>query len=81
VIEYANMADELTAFVTIAMAGRSAVACDGADEKTLVAVAKQASRAVRREVPLFADMLRIASGSAIVFFGVPSIEEPNDEGH
>jgi TetR/AcrR family transcriptional regulator, repressor for divergent bdcA len=50
--EYPDMADELTQFVTIAMAGMSAAARDGADEKTLGAFAKQASRAFRREARL-----------------------------
>jgi TetR/AcrR family transcriptional repressor for divergent bdcA len=50
--EFPDMADELTEFVTIAMAGMSAAARDGADEKTLGAFAKKASRAFRREVRL-----------------------------
>lgn len=48
--EYPDMAGELTEFVTIAMAGMSAAARDGAHKKTLVAFAKKASRAFRREV-------------------------------
>jgi len=50
--EYPDMADELTEFVAIAMAGMSAAARDGAAAKTLGAFAKQASRAFRREVRL-----------------------------
>jgi hypothetical protein len=50
-IECANMANELAAFVTIAMAGRSAAACHGTGEKTLAAVP---------EVPLIAEMLMSA---------------------
>lgn len=50
--EYSVLADELTEFVTIAMAGMSAAAREGADEKTLGAFAKKASRAFRREVRL-----------------------------
>jgi TetR/AcrR family transcriptional regulator, repressor for divergent bdcA len=50
--EYPDRADELADFVTIAMAGMSAAARDGADEATLSAFAKAASRAFRREVGL-----------------------------
>jgi TetR/AcrR family transcriptional repressor for divergent bdcA len=50
--EYPDMANELAEFVTIAMAGMSAAARDGADRKTLVAFARKASRAFRREVGL-----------------------------
>ena len=48
--EYSDRADELTDFVTIAMAGMSAAARDGADEATLRSFAEKASRAFRREV-------------------------------
>jgi TetR/AcrR family transcriptional regulator, repressor for divergent bdcA len=51
-IEYSDMADELAEFVTIAMAGMSAAARDGADQKTLGAFARKASRTFRREVGL-----------------------------
>jgi TetR/AcrR family transcriptional repressor for divergent bdcA len=47
---YPDKADDLAAFVTIAMTGMSAAARDGADEKTLAAFAAQASRAFRREL-------------------------------
>ena len=50
--EYPDRADELADFVTITMAGMSAAARDGADEATLGAFAKNASRAFRREVGL-----------------------------
>jgi TetR/AcrR family transcriptional regulator, repressor for divergent bdcA len=50
--EYPDRADELADFVTITMAGMSAAARDGADEATLSAFAKNASRAFRREVGL-----------------------------
>jgi TetR/AcrR family transcriptional repressor for divergent bdcA len=50
--EYPERADELADFVGIAMAGMSAAARDGADEKTLSAFAKNASRAFRREAGL-----------------------------
>jgi TetR/AcrR family transcriptional repressor for divergent bdcA len=43
-------ADELADFVTIAMAGMSAAARDGADTATLGAFAENASRAFRHEV-------------------------------
>jgi TetR/AcrR family transcriptional regulator, repressor for divergent bdcA len=48
--EHPEMADELAEFVTIAMAGMSAAARDGADKKTLGAFARKASRAFCREV-------------------------------
>lgn len=50
--EYPDRADELADFVTITMVGMSAAARDGADEATLAAFAKNASRAFRREVGL-----------------------------
>ena len=50
--EYSDRADELADFVTIAMAGMSAAARDGADEATLRSFAEKASRAFRREVGL-----------------------------
>jgi TetR/AcrR family transcriptional regulator, repressor for divergent bdcA len=50
--EYPDRADELANFVTIAMAGMSAAARDGADEAMLRAFAEMASRAFRREVGL-----------------------------
>ena len=50
--EYSDRADELADFVTIAMAGMSAAARDGADEATLRSFAQKASRTFRREVGL-----------------------------
>ena len=50
--EHPDRADDLTAFVTIAMAGMSAAARDGADEATLAAFAEKACRAFRHEVGL-----------------------------
>ena len=50
--EYPDRADELAAFVTIAMAGMSAAARDGADAATLASFAAKASRAFRHEVGL-----------------------------
>jgi TetR/AcrR family transcriptional repressor for divergent bdcA len=50
--EYSDRADELADFVTIAMAGMSAAARDGADEAMLRSFAEKASRAFRREVGL-----------------------------
>jgi TetR/AcrR family transcriptional repressor for divergent bdcA len=47
---YPDRADELADFVTIAMAGMSAAARDGADEATLKAFAENTSRAFRREL-------------------------------
>ena len=47
---YPDRADELADFVTIAMAGMSAAARDGADEATLKAFAEAASRAFCREL-------------------------------
>ena len=48
--ERPDRADELAAFVTIAMAGMSAAARDGADAATLATFAAMATRAFRREV-------------------------------
>jgi TetR/AcrR family transcriptional regulator, repressor for divergent bdcA len=48
--EHPDRADELTDFVTIAMAGMSAAARDGADEQVLAGFAANASRSFRREV-------------------------------
>jgi len=50
--EWPDRAAELAEFVTIAMAGMSAAARDGANEATLRAFAEKASRAFRREVGL-----------------------------
>ena len=50
--EYPARADDLAAFVTIAMAGMSAAARDGADEATLETFAQNATRAFRRELGL-----------------------------
>jgi TetR/AcrR family transcriptional regulator, repressor for divergent bdcA len=50
--EHPDRADELAAFVTIAMAGMSAAARDGADAATLATFAAKASRAFRHEIGL-----------------------------
>ena len=50
--EHPDRADELAEFVTIAMAGMSAAARDGADEATLATFAEKACRAFRHEVGL-----------------------------
>jgi TetR/AcrR family transcriptional repressor for divergent bdcA len=47
--KYPERADELADFVSIAMAGMSSAARDGADEATLTAFADAASRTFRRE--------------------------------
>ena len=47
-----DRADELAAFVTIAMVGMSAAARDGADAATLATFAATASRAFRHEIGL-----------------------------
>jgi TetR/AcrR family transcriptional regulator, repressor for divergent bdcA len=50
--EYPARADDLADFVTIAMAGMSATARDGADEATLKAFAEAMSRAIRHELTM-----------------------------
>jgi TetR/AcrR family transcriptional repressor for divergent bdcA len=56
--EYPRCADELANFVTIAMAGMSAAARDGASDATLAAFAGAASRAFRHELTLCSEPVR-----------------------
>lgn len=64
--EYPDRADELAAFVTIAMAGMSAAARDGADRKVLAGFAANVSRAFHHEVGL-----KSADASSSAVAGLP----------